>query len=61
MSEYPNFPNILNTPIKAVNVGLTLFGDALKQQAIETVQVDWRPPEDVVLSPRIREILSKLE
>ena len=33
---------ILNTPIKAVNIGLSLLGDALKQQEIETVQIDWR-------------------
>ena len=47
---------ILNTPIKAVNIGLSLLGDALKQQEIETVQI-----EDVNLAPRIQEILSKLE
>jgi hypothetical protein len=52
---------ILNTPIKAVNIGLSLLGDALKQQEIETVQIDWRPPKDVNLAPRIQEILSKLE
>ena len=52
---------ILNTPIKAVNIGLSLLGDALKQQEIETVQIDWRPPKDVNLDPRIQEILSKLE
>ena len=52
---------ILNTPIKAVNIGLSLLGDALKQQEIETVQIDWRPPKDVNLTPRIQEILSKLE
>ena len=53
--------NILNTPIKAVNIGLTLLGDALRQQQTETVQIDWRPPKEVNLSPRILEILSKLE
>ena len=52
---------ILNTTIKAVNIGLSLLGDALKQQEIETVQIDWRPPKDVNLTPRIQEILGKLE
>ena len=41
--------------------GLTLLGDALRQQQTETVQIDWRPPKEVNLSPRILEILSKLE
>lgn len=30
--------------LKVVNIGAELFADALKQQGVETVHVDWRPP-----------------
>ncbi len=52
---------IFNSPIKAVNIGAGLLGDALKQQKVDTVMLDWRPPKQVVLPDRIKEILSKLE
>jgi hypothetical protein len=30
--------------LKAINVGLPLFADALRQQGVEVVEVDWQPP-----------------
>ena len=52
---------IFTSPIKAVNIGAGLLGEALKQQKVDTIMLDWRPPKQVILSDRIREILSKLE
>ncbi len=53
--------SIFTAPVKAVNIGAKLLGEALKQQDVETIQLDWRPPKEVHLSPRIMEILRKLE
>ena len=52
---------IFSSPIKAVNIGAGLLGDALKQQKVDTIMLDWRPPKQVILPERIREILEKLE
>ena len=52
---------ILHEPLRVVNIGLTLLEDALKQQDVDTVNISWRPPRQVTLSPRILEILSKME
>ena len=53
--------NLLNEPIRAVNIGLQLLYDALRQQEADTVSIAWRPPRQVKLSPRILEILKKME
>lgn len=53
--------SIFTAPVKAVNIGVKLLGDALKEQKVDTVTIDWRPPKEVHLPPRIAEILSKLE
>lgn len=58
MGENEN--RIFTQPIKAVNIGAKLLGEALKQQEVDTVQLDWRPPRKVQLSERIKEILEKL-
>ena len=52
---------ILHEPLRVVNIGLTLLEDALKQQDVDTVNISWRPPRQINLSPRILEILSKME
>ena len=51
---------IFDHPIKAVNIGADLLGEALKKQEVDTVMLDWRPPRQVVLPERIKEILDKL-
>ncbi|MBQ7182411.1 MAG: hypothetical protein IJR97_00355 [Clostridia bacterium] len=51
---------IFTHPVKAVNIGADLLGEALKQQEVDTVMLDWRPPRQVVLPERIKEILDKL-
>ena len=35
---------LLGARLKAINVGLPLFADALRQQGIEVLEVDWQPP-----------------
>lgn len=35
--------------IKAVNLGLEGFGDGLRDQGVQTSQIDWRPPVDAKL------------
>ena len=35
---------LLLTPLIVINLGLKLFGDNLKEQGVEVVQVDWTPP-----------------
>ena len=53
--------DILSQPIKAVNIGLELLGQALKDQQVDTVVISWKPPRQVHLSPRIQEILDQIE
>ena len=56
-----NANDILHQPLRAVNIGLSLLEQALNQQDVDTVNIAWRPPRQVNLSPRILEILSKME
>lgn len=30
--------------IKVINIGVELFAQALQQQGVKVIQVDWRPP-----------------
>jgi FdrA protein len=30
--------------IKVINVGVKIFYDSLKEQGVEVIHVDWRPP-----------------
>ena len=53
--------SIFNRPVKAVNIGAELLGEALKAQGIDVIQLGWKPPKAVCLNPRILEILSKME
>jgi Protein of unknown function (DUF1116) len=36
--------NLLHSPLKVVNVGLSGFADDLKRRGVAAVQVDWSPP-----------------
>jgi hypothetical protein len=36
--------DLLSGPIVAVNIGVLDFGEALEQQSIEVIYVDWSPP-----------------
>ncbi len=39
-----SFAELLNGPIVAINLGLTMFAESLESQEVEVVQVDWTPP-----------------
>jgi hypothetical protein len=36
--------DILGQELRAINVGLELFANALEAQGVAVVDVDWRPP-----------------
>lgn len=44
MGERPAAPDLLNAPVRAVNVGLEVFYQSLHEQGVEAVHVDWQPP-----------------
>ena len=50
--------DLLEEPLKVINIGLEGFAEELKQQGLETVQVDWTPPAGG--DPKLADLLSKL-
>ena len=51
-------PNLLEVPIRVVNIGLQKFADDLVGQDVEVVQVDWAPPARG--NTRLANLLSRL-
>ena len=49
---------LLDSDLKVINIGMTIFYDSLKAQNIEVIQVDWKPGP--VLDKLSEEILSKI-
>ena len=49
---------LLDTDLKVINIGMSIFYDALKVQNIKVVQVDWKPGP--VLDKLSEAILSKI-
>jgi hypothetical protein len=49
---------LFDSDLRVINIGMTIFYDALKVQNIKVVQVDWKP--DPVLDKVSEEILSKI-
>jgi hypothetical protein len=49
---------LLDSDLRVINIGMTIFYDALKIQNIKVVQVDWKPGP--VLDKLSEEILSKI-
>ena len=50
--------NLLEAPIRVVNIGLQKFADDLVGQDVEVVQVDWTPPARGNI--RLAKLLSRL-
>lgn len=50
--------NLLQSKIEVVNIGLPLFADALTDQDIPVVQVEWTPPAGG--DERLIELLDRL-
>lgn len=61
MDENKSGRALLDGPILAVNIGLELLGQALREQQVDTAVINWRPPRQISLSPRIMEILSQID
>ena len=53
-----NAKDLVNTPLKVINVGLELFALDLEQQQVQVMQVDWKPPAGG--DPHLAKLLSKL-
>ena len=51
--------NLFKKPLKAVNVGATVFKDDLDKQNAASTQVNWKPP--VALSPELAAAMKKLQ
>ncbi len=51
-------PAALAPPFAAINVGLEIFGDSVRDQRASLVQLDWRPPAGG--NERLQEILAAL-
>lgn len=51
-------PDLLRSPVRAVNVGLEVFYQSLQAQGVEVAHVDWRPPAGG--DERLAGILDKL-
>jgi len=49
---------LFSSELKVINIGLEIFGDALKAQRVDVVQVSWQPPPK--LEKEYEDILSKM-
>ena len=49
---------LLDTDLKVINIGMSIFYDALQVQNVKVIQVDWKPGP--VLDKLSEEILSKI-
>jgi hypothetical protein len=43
--DTPN-PDLMRSPLTVVALGVDLFADALAEQAVTVIRVDWRPPAE---------------
>ena len=50
--------DLFRTPIRVVNVGLFEFYQALQDQSVPTIHVDWRPPAGG--NREMRDLLARL-
>ncbi len=50
--------NLLTSPLKVVNIGLEGFADELRQQDVDVIHVDWKPPAGG--NPQLAKLLAKL-
>jgi len=50
--------DLLNSKLNVINVGLDIFFQSLRDQMVNTVQVDWKPTTK--LDKETEDILSKI-
>ncbi len=56
--EKSSINELLEAPLKVVNIGLEVFAIELAEQGVDVVQVDWSPPAGG--DPKLADLLSKL-
>ena len=39
-----NTKKLINAELKVINIGAKIFYDSLREQGVNTIHVDWRPP-----------------
>ena len=54
----PDGKNLLTSPLKVVNIGLEGFANELREQDVDVIHVDWKPPAGG--NPQLAKLLSKL-
>lgn len=52
---------MLNDEIKVINVGTDTFYDAIKQQGLDGVQLEWQPKAKVELCEKAKQIFEKMQ
>jgi len=50
---------LITKPLKIINIGIGSFLESLKNQGVEVVHVDWRPPAGG--DAKLMDILDKLD
>ena len=56
--EWPDKEKLLDAEIKVINIGVKTFYDSLRDQGVEVIHVDWRPPASGELE--LAKLLEKL-
>ena len=54
----PETNNILDDPLKIINIGLEGFAEELGRQGVDVIHVEWSPPAGG--DPKLADLLSKL-
>jgi len=44
MTSKPKRSNLLELKLKVINIGIDTFSEALKEQGVDVIHVDWIPP-----------------
>lgn len=50
--------NLFDLNLKVINIGIDIFSEALKEQGVEVIHVDWLPPAGG--DKKILELLDRL-
>ena len=57
-SRKAEIQNLLEEPVRVINVGLEGFAEELNRQGVGVIHVDWTPPAGG--DPKLANLLSKL-
>ncbi len=56
--EWSDREKLLDAELKVINIGVKTFYDSLRDQGVEVIHVDWRPPASGELE--LAKLLEKL-